>query len=539
MERINNFNNNFIKSNRNSKSANKNNNNKYGNDRYQNITIIKKNNLKSSLNKDQKINQDSIKDLPKKDILKALLFFKIIYNSFLKIKSSIFFSIMKYNFNKKEEEFKNKFILSQKELTKIKEEKKINEEKLKKEQKISERKLNEKINDLEHKLNEYEKIKEKNIEITKKEKEFKIKEKELLIKEKEQNQKEKEYLKMIENYQSKLEQINNENQKNIINEINLLLSKINYNNETYKNKIIEINNEIKENLVYENKYCDKDFIDLKPLSKGGYGIIYTAYNIKDKIEVCLKKINVDEMKLNYELNEFKENSYLKDLNNEIEILKLLSWNKNSLKYYGSYDFSHEKILILEKCDENMEQFMKKRDRALTIKEIKNIFSDFNEILYILQTKKIIHRDLKLTNLLIKYINKEKNDYIVKLADFGISKFSNELNSDFSGYKGTLDSAAPEIILQKVKQYDSIIDIFSLGIILYQLSHNLKHPFKKYTYDNIIRIYNDYYNKDNYQIEFGSSVKNNLDFKDLIIKMLKLNPKNRLTWEEYFEHNFFK
>ena len=111
MERINNFNNNFIKSNRNSKSANKNNNNKYGNDRYQNITIIKKNNLKSSLNKDQKINQDSIKDLPKKDILKALLFFKIIYNSFLKIKSSIFFSIMKYNFNKKEEELKNKFIL--------------------------------------------------------------------------------------------------------------------------------------------------------------------------------------------------------------------------------------------------------------------------------------------------------------------------------------------------------------------------------------------------------------------------------------------
>ena len=80
MERINNFNNNFIKSNRNSKSANKNNNNKYGNDRYQNITIIKKNNLKSSLNKGRKINQDSIKDLPKKDILKALLFFKIIYN---------------------------------------------------------------------------------------------------------------------------------------------------------------------------------------------------------------------------------------------------------------------------------------------------------------------------------------------------------------------------------------------------------------------------------------------------------------------------
>ena len=245
------------------------------------------------------------------------------------------------------------------------------------------------------------------------------------------------------------------------------------------------------------------------------------------------------MKLNYELNEFRENSYLKDLHNEIEILKLLSWNKNSLKYYGSYDVAHEKIIVIEKCDENMEQFMKNRGKPLSTKEIKNIFLDFNEILYILQMKNIIHRDLKLSNLLIKYTNKEKNEYIVKLADFGISKFSNGLNSNFSGYKGSIDSAAPEIILQKTKHYDSLIDIFSLGIILYQLSHNLKHPFKRYNYDNLPKIYNEYYDKDDYKIEFNNSLENFSDFKDLIIKMLKLNPNNRLTWEEYFEHKFFK
>ena len=63
--------------------------------------------------------------------------------------------------------------------------------------------------------------------------------------------------------------------------------------------------------------------------------------------VCLKKINVEEMKLNYKKCKIKENSYLKDINNEIEVLKQLSWHKNSLKYYGSYDTtSNEKVLMI-------------------------------------------------------------------------------------------------------------------------------------------------------------------------------------------------
>ena len=172
-------------------------------------------------------------------------------------------------------------------------------------------------------------------------------------------------------------------------------------------------------------------------------------------------------------------------------------------------------------------------------KIKKIFLDFNEILFILQMKKIIHRDLKLTNLLIKYENKEKNKFIIKLADYGISKINNESNINISGYKGTLDTAAPEIILHKIKKYESSVDIFSLGIILYQLSHNLKHPFKKNIYDNIKVIYKEYYDKDDYEIEFDKYLENYLDFKDLIKKMLKLNPKNRLSWDDYFEHKFFE
>ena len=371
----------------------------------------------------------------------------------------------------------------------------------------------------------------------KKEKEYKIALSEFLIKEKEQKINEEKYIEAIKNYQKNIDIINSENQNNILNDINIFLAKINSRKDIYKKKISELNDDILNNVLNKN-YNEKDFINLEPISKGGYGIIYSAYSIKDKTEICLKKINIDEMKINYEKNEISDDSYLRDLNNEIEILKLLSWNKNSVKFYGYYEKDNERVLIIEKCDEDMEKFMKNNGKSLTTKKIKNIFNELNEIFYILQMKKIMHRDLKLTHLLIKYKNKEKNEYTVKLADFGISKFINESNKNFSGYKGTFDSAAPEIILQKIEKYDTINDIFSLGIILYQLSHNLKHPFKEYEFENIYEKYKNNYDEDSYNIKFDKSIENK-DFKNLVERMLKLNPKNRINWNEYFEHAFFK
>jgi hypothetical protein len=295
---------------------------------------------------------------------------------------------------------------------------------------------------------------------------------------------------------------------------------------TLLNYIIKDFNE-DHNLV--NLYNDKNFSNLKLISSGSYGDIYSAYSIKDKIEVCLKKINIEKMKLIYESNNLE--NYQKDLDNEINILDILSDNKNSVKFLGNYDNENEKIIVMEKCDQNLYEFIKKRGKALTVEEIKLKFEGLNELFKSIQRKDIIHRDLKLENFLIKY-NKEKTDYVIKLGDYGIGKFR-----IYSDLKGSFDTIAPEIILEKTKEYESSVDMFSLGIILYQLSHNLKHPYGK----NFIEFgskYKDYYDKDNLEIDFDKSIKNN-DFKDLVKKMIKLNPKNRLSWENYLKHPFFK
>ena len=101
---------------------------------------------------------------------------------------------------------------------------------------------------------------------------------------------------------------------------------------------------------------------------------------------------------------------------------------------------------MEKCDNNLKEFIKLRGKGLNTKEIKEKFLELNELFKIIQKKKIIHRDLKLENFLVKYKNKEKTDYIIKFVDFGIGKFKKEFtNSIYSGFKGTPTTAAPEIL----------------------------------------------------------------------------------------------
>ena len=88
---------------------------------------------------------------------------------------------------------------------------------------------------------------------------------------------------------------------------------------------------IKSIKINESKYNDKDFKDLNEIYKGAYGTLYSAYSTKDKIDICLKKIDINNMENQYKSFGYPENNYLKDLNNEIEILKLLSPYENSVK----------------------------------------------------------------------------------------------------------------------------------------------------------------------------------------------------------------
>ena len=84
------------------------------------------------------------------------------------------------------------------------------------------------------------------------------------------------------------------------------------------------------------------------------------------------------MKKAYQKSGYKK-GYENDINNEIKLLEIFSSYENSLKYYGNYYNKGEKIIILEKCDEDLEEYMKNRKKSLNIEEIREIFNGLNKV----------------------------------------------------------------------------------------------------------------------------------------------------------------
>ena len=85
-------------------------------------------------------------------------------------------------------------------------------------------------------------------------------------------------------------------------------------------------------------------------------------------------------------------------------------------------------------------------------------------------KSIIHRDIKPDNIFIN----ANGDFL--LGDFGISKIVDELNRAETRI-GTYEYAAPEVVYAKEgESYDESVDIYSLGLVLYELANNGKLPF---------------------------------------------------------------
>lgn len=258
--------------------------------------------------------------------------------------------------------------------------------------------------------------------------------------------------------------------------------------------------------------------------------------------INLNKENNDEIfaverinKKDYLLNTMSENFCIDDkkefLLDKLNILLNLSQYKNSVKYIGYYEDDENINVVTEKCDMNLLEYLNKKGN-LDINEIKEIFMQLNNIFHIMLNNNIIHKTIKLENILLKLnnsdIDKNKknytiNDYIIKLSGYG-----NEIiiQGD-NGNTNNLLTLAPEILRRE--NYDNKADLYSIGIVMYQLYFNT-HPFG----ENFTQINDKISNEEN---EFKLS--GNDIFDDLLKSLLEFNPEDRISWEKYFRHQFFK
>ena len=250
------------------------------------------------------------------------------------------------------------------------------------------------------------------------------------------------------------------------------------------------------------------------LGKGFSSIVYSAKNKVTKKEVAIKRIDLS-------MERTSENEIL----NEYNIMKNISSHcENSVKLLDFLRDEKYYFLIMEKCESNLEILINDSKNGLDIKTIKNIMNQFNKTMKYMIDNHIIHRDIKPLNLLLK---KEKDSFKVKLCDYGFSKYIEEVSSSDLG---TIIYKAP-LLYKSDKDEKFKCDLWSIGIMLYKMY--FKHlPFKK------LQIYTDLMKNKNIEIEKLKLIKDN-SLKDLISKLIVVDYKKRIDWNDYFNHNFFK
>ena len=245
------------------------------------------------------------------------------------------------------------------------------------------------------------------------------------------------------------------------------------------------------------------------IGKGAFGKVNLGLHILSGKIVAIKSFNKKKLK--------DENSK-KKIYNEINLMKNLKHN-SIVKILETIETQNYILIIMENVSGgDLLTYVKKRTK-LNEKTSKFIYKQLITSLQYIHSKKIIHRDIKLDNILIDLNNN------IKLCDFGVGKIYNNINDKFTDQCGTPAYIAPEILLNK--SYNGPpVDIWSSGVVLYAMLSGTV-PFKS---NNIKDLHNIIINGSYKKIDFVSNDANNL-----IQKLLQVNPQKRICIQEILNH----
>ena len=275
-------------------------------------------------------------------------------------------------------------------------------------------------------------------------------------------------------------------------------------------------------LIEENKCLPtKKYKVIQKLGDGAYGTVYLATNLMTKQKVAMKKI--DKVKDN-EIDDM-------EIKNEIDILRKLD-HPNIVKIIEFYSASKAYYIITDycSCGELYNQIKFQYNEYQLSVLFYQVFSG----LYYLHSKNIVHRDLKLENILISEMEPDKKTnkkyFWIKIIDFGTAKIF-EKNKNEKTVIGSSYYIAPEVLQ---KNYNEKCDTWSAGVILYMLIVG-RAPFDGKNDDEII----DNIKKGKFNDKHKKLLNASSEVQDLVKNLLKVNVKKRFSASDALKHPWFK
>ena len=274
----------------------------------------------------------------------------------------------------------------------------------------------------------------------------------------------------------------------------------------------------------------------KLLGKGSYGEVYYTTKEGSNMPYATKRMKREEV---------ENPKYIKYFVNEISILKGL-FHKNIVRIETLKKTWKHYYIIMEYYDggtlkENLIKYKNKYKTPFPERIVQHLMRQLVEAVNFLHERQIVHRDLKLENVLLKYDTREAKDSLdilhseLKLIDFGTAthKSNESLITTVIGSPLTMDP----IILKKYIHtldsnvpYDEKIDIWSLGIMCYYLFTG-EVPFKATDIGELVN-----------EIEKGYikiPINISAEAISFLLNMLQYSTVKRFTSENLLNHPFLQ
>ncbi len=278
-----------------------------------------------------------------------------------------------------------------------------------------------------------------------------------------------------------------------------------------KQRCLILSPTVNAGLEHEGKISD--FEKEKEIGKGCFGLVWKVIHKKTQKVYCIKVI---------EKKGIVEQKLVDQMNREIEIMYILN-HPHCLRLKNHFEDDNNFYLVMPLASKGQLYRVLRKFRKFDERTAAQILRETISALQYLHSFKppIIHRDIKPENLLLNEGGR------VLLADYGWSNFNVE-GDVRKTFCGTPEYIAPEMLMKK--GHDTRVDIWSIGILMFELLSGYS-PFvaksNQELYQNIRKL------KIQWPKDMPPLAKN------LISKILKLNPLDRPSFDEILNHQWFK
>lgn len=228
----------------------------------------------------------------------------------------------------------------------------------------------------------------------------------------------------------------------------------------YMERIKRLNELVKMIIMLTNYISvSSDFTFVKDVGKGGFcQIKLMKHNQTNKL-YAIKKLN----KQTKSIEDFTCQNWEKDI---VTFLQNFPEKSNIIQFHKIIETINHLYIVMQYIESgSLGHFVKKIKTCISSTKVKEIARQLFSGLTHLHDYGIVHRDIKLENILIDF--KDENNFQIKIIDFGLSQVLTPMEKTSQPY-GTLLYCSPEVLMKL--DYNNKIDIWSVGILLYYLEY---------------------------------------------------------------------